>query len=72
MPKSKHRIPEHQQPPPPLTPSLEDFFGTADGLARTVRLALDQRGTVSRGEVRKALVAYEDVIRASEQGVKQA
>lgn len=70
MAKSKHSLPERQRvhrPEAVTYPTFDDYFNASDGLARTVRMALDQRGTVSRAEVRRALERYEQVIRASEQ-----
>ena len=42
-------------------PTFEAYFGAAFKLAATVRKALDDRGSVTRGDVRKALEAFERI-----------
>jgi hypothetical protein len=44
-------------------PTIADWFDSASALAVVVRKALDQRGSVTRGEVRKALEKFEDIDR---------
>lgn len=75
MAKSKHRLPErgvawaplskevtlHFTDKPDALPTLAEYLDRADVLAGTIRQALDNRGTVTRGEVRAALVAFEQI-----------
>lgn len=46
--------------------TVAETWDTFDQLAKLVRKALDHRGTVTRGEIRRALEAYERVSQLSD------
>jgi len=57
--KSKHHFEHEIRPAWKDYPNVDDYLSAMEDLSRLLRKALDYNGSVTRGEIRRALHRYE-------------